>query len=939
MRISVHDLTVRYGRRPALDGVSFEVAPGSVWALLGRNGAGKSSLVKVLLGHRPADSGAAAIDGLDPWRHRARLMRTVTATPETPDAPAHLRVRDLERYSAPLYPTWDAAGFAGRLERFDIPPRQKFGTLSRGQKGLVMLALALAPRPELLVLDDPTLGLDPVARRFVFDELIGELADRKVTVFLTSHDLEGVERVATHVGILKDGRLVAEGELESLRAEAVAAGVETPNLEEIFVARTGGGRARDESLRRPAAPRAGLAPDAAGRVAGNGPPGHGLPAPRQPQRRPPGGDPRRRRGRRRPGLDGSARHRPGRDLPRPRPGRAPPRLRLPPPSPRYRHLVRPPARRLPDDPRSPASPCSAPACSPVSTSGARSRAWTSSPPAGLGSGDLPTLLSMGVVLPMVFILGLLLLAKNVGGLALFGDRRWSALDLASVIVLAIGLVLGFGKLYHWNAPGAGPSLVHLAATVLLFGLLMATWLQVWKGRSEPDRAHRFASLALLATACCAGGSALIHARWIVEPDWSRLEARDASYRFLDDRIIAVEADNGLLERPAFRFLLDPRSGRTTALGPCISEWPGCRPLSSLNRRVLVWLEQPGTLKGALPPQLMKLALGSRGELPAPSIGLASPSPIVWSRRPASWDLSPDGTRVVSRLWQGRLGTVVVVESLDSGRVLLSRRFPDCDQPGAIFFADPHRVALNCRNPSWRETERAWTVERFDIDAGPGSAPETVRLTNSIFRHRYGAISGGDAAAPVTLLPRETTLSGPHLGEESSDGWTVAQLWTGEIVAHLEIPSGFTVDDAPVSGAFFSDRRFAGAVGSESRRALAVWDPQGRLLRELAFPKARSMRVFGPADDQRRVLVTWAPRAPAHDVAPPWKAVSIDVTTGEITTLANDLRLLSWSSVTERSVVVESRRSGEPLWFDPATTTLRPIRGAEGTGRESPALGR
>ena len=239
MKISVRDLRVRYGRRTALDGVSFDVASGSVWALLGRNGAGKSSLVKVLLGQRPADSGSAAIDGRDPWRHRARLMRTVTATPETPDAPVHLRVREIERWTAPLYPDWDAAGFTERLERFGVPRDQKFGSLSRGQKGLVMLALALAPRPRLLVLDDPTLGLDPVARRFVFDELIRELADRQVTVFLTSHDLEGVERVATHVGILKDGRLVAEGELESLRAEAVAAGVETPNLEEIFVARTG----------------------------------------------------------------------------------------------------------------------------------------------------------------------------------------------------------------------------------------------------------------------------------------------------------------------------------------------------------------------------------------------------------------------------------------------------------------------------------------------------------------------------------------------------------------------------------------------------------------------------------------------------------------------------------------------------------------------------
>jgi ABC-2 type transport system ATP-binding protein len=241
MKIEVRDLVVRYGRRTAVDHVSFAVEPGAVWALLGRNGAGKSSLVKVLLGQRPANAGTVKVCDLDPWRQRARLMRSVAATPETPDAPPGLTVAAIERFTAPLYPRWDGAGFKARLERFGVPLRQKFGELSRGQRALVMLALALAPRPDLLILDDPTLGLDPLARRFVFEELIAELAERGVTVFLTSHDLAGVERVATHVGILDAGRLVAEGELEALREQALAAGVETPTLEELFADRVGGG--------------------------------------------------------------------------------------------------------------------------------------------------------------------------------------------------------------------------------------------------------------------------------------------------------------------------------------------------------------------------------------------------------------------------------------------------------------------------------------------------------------------------------------------------------------------------------------------------------------------------------------------------------------------------------------------------------------------------
>lgn len=242
MTISVRDLLVRYGRTTAVDRVSFDVEAGAVWALTGRNGAGKSSLLKVLLGQRRADGGSVTVLGLDPWRERVRLLRRVGATPETPDAPPDLRVSELDRILAPLYPTWDSARYRTQLARFEVSPRTRFGALSRGQRSLVMLALALAPRPELLVLDDPTLGLDAVARRYVFDELIGELAERGTTVLLASHDLEGVQRVATHVGMLRDGRLVASGEVEGLRAEAVDAGIAPATLEEIFLSRVGGRR-------------------------------------------------------------------------------------------------------------------------------------------------------------------------------------------------------------------------------------------------------------------------------------------------------------------------------------------------------------------------------------------------------------------------------------------------------------------------------------------------------------------------------------------------------------------------------------------------------------------------------------------------------------------------------------------------------------------------
>ncbi len=110
-----------------------------------------------------------------------------------------------------------------------MPRRQPFGRLSRGQKGVALLALALAPEPELLILDDPTLGLDVLARRFVFEELVAELADRQASIFITTHDLSAIEGVAERVGILAGGRLALEGALEELKLR------ENASLEELFV--------------------------------------------------------------------------------------------------------------------------------------------------------------------------------------------------------------------------------------------------------------------------------------------------------------------------------------------------------------------------------------------------------------------------------------------------------------------------------------------------------------------------------------------------------------------------------------------------------------------------------------------------------------------------------------------------------------------------------
>jgi ABC-2 type transport system ATP-binding protein len=215
--VQAANVTVRYGKKTAVDDVTLSVAPGTVYALLGRNGSGKSSLVRCLLGQLRPQTGHAELFGEDVWRNRTKLMERVGVVPEDPDAPPESRVRDLAWFSSKLYSRWSQSAFDRRIERFGIAPAARFGELSKGQKKQVSLALALATAPELLILDDPTLGLDVVARKSLFEEVLGDLADRGITVLVTTHDLAPVESIADRTGILKDGRLVLDEEMETLK--------------------------------------------------------------------------------------------------------------------------------------------------------------------------------------------------------------------------------------------------------------------------------------------------------------------------------------------------------------------------------------------------------------------------------------------------------------------------------------------------------------------------------------------------------------------------------------------------------------------------------------------------------------------------------------------------------------------------------------------------
>jgi len=216
--IRISGLTVRYGRLLAVDHVALDVAKGSVYALVGRNGAGKSSLVRCLLGQMKPDHGQSILFGEDAWSRRAALMQRIGIVTEDADAPPEMSVAAIARFCSQLYEKWDQAGVETRLETFGVPMKSRFGSLSKGQKKQVSLALALAISPELLVLDDPTLGLDVVARKSLFEEVIGDLADRGTTIFITTHDLGGVETFADRVGMMEHGKLVLDEDVDALKS-------------------------------------------------------------------------------------------------------------------------------------------------------------------------------------------------------------------------------------------------------------------------------------------------------------------------------------------------------------------------------------------------------------------------------------------------------------------------------------------------------------------------------------------------------------------------------------------------------------------------------------------------------------------------------------------------------------------------------------------------
>ena len=216
--IEVAHLSRSFGTTRALSDVSLAVPPGCVLGLVGENGAGKSTLIKHVLGLWRAQVGSVRVFGLDPVAAPVAVLGRIGYVSEEPDLPGWMCVWELLRYTQAFYPRWDT-GYAEQLrEQFGLNPDARIKTLSKGQRARLGLITAEAHRPELLILDEPSSGLDPIVRRDILEAIIRTVTDQGRTVVFSSHLLDEVERVSDHLAMLHRGVLQFCAPLDDLMA-------------------------------------------------------------------------------------------------------------------------------------------------------------------------------------------------------------------------------------------------------------------------------------------------------------------------------------------------------------------------------------------------------------------------------------------------------------------------------------------------------------------------------------------------------------------------------------------------------------------------------------------------------------------------------------------------------------------------------------------------
>ena len=260
--IRLESVSKRFGNKQALDQVTLEVPLGCVFALLGENGAGKTTAIRTILGLQKPDSGRIEVLGCNPRRYGARLRRQIGYVPDSPALYEWMTVAEIGWFTAGFYTREFRANFEKLCQQFQLPLDPKIKQLSKGGKAKVGLALALAHQPQLLILDEPTSGLDTLVRRNFLESMV-DVAVEGRTVLLSSHQIPEVERVADYVAIINGGRVLVCQRLEDLKQdlERWVLTLETEHfdvsgVEATILTHEGQGRRRQQLVIRDASPEA-----------------------------------------------------------------------------------------------------------------------------------------------------------------------------------------------------------------------------------------------------------------------------------------------------------------------------------------------------------------------------------------------------------------------------------------------------------------------------------------------------------------------------------------------------------------------------------------------------------------------------------------------------------------------------------------------------------
>jgi ABC-2 type transport system ATP-binding protein len=215
--IELNDVGWKAGKSFELRDLTLRVPAGSIYGFLGPNGSGKTTTIRLFMGMLEADQGQIRVLGRSVPREMPRILARVGFVPERPHVYPALTVAEQVRYHASFFPDWDH-GWAQELTgRLGLDPARRIARMSKGETGKLLVLLALSQRPDLLVLDEPTDGLDPVVRRDVLTAVLDYVSETSATVFISSHLVHELERICDWVGVLDDGQLVAELPMQSFK--------------------------------------------------------------------------------------------------------------------------------------------------------------------------------------------------------------------------------------------------------------------------------------------------------------------------------------------------------------------------------------------------------------------------------------------------------------------------------------------------------------------------------------------------------------------------------------------------------------------------------------------------------------------------------------------------------------------------------------------------